>query len=120
MPFTNIGSWELEVFTCGVSYTCGIKRMALSVATLKASTLHVLEGTTAEPGLIFHWNFARRLKTHMHWLASYVASSRVKELVCFRSIGLADPLRKIIESGPPDCLPEQFQTFFEETRDGHR
>ena len=81
---------------------------------VKASTLHVLQGTTADPGLIFDWVFPRHLLEPMRWLAIYVALSRVRRLKNLRSIGLNKDIRRIMEAGPPDSLPAQFQKLFHE------
>ena len=91
-----------------------VVRRGLPVVCLKASTLHVLQGTTADPGLIFHWVFPRRLSGPMRWLAIYVALSRVRRLKNLRSIGLNKDIRKIMEEGPPDSLPAQFHKLFNE------
>ena len=89
-------------------------RKGLPLVCLKASTLHVLQGSTTDPGLIFHWVFPRRLQKPMRWLAIYVALSRVRRLKNLRSIGLNKDIRKIMEEGPPDSLPAQFHKLFNE------
>ena len=89
-------------------------RRGLPVVCVKASTLHVLQGTTADPGLIFHWVFPRRLTGPMRWLAIYVALSRVRRLKNLRSIGLNKDIRRVMEAGPPDSLPAQFYKLFHE------
>ena len=50
----------------------------------------------------------------MRWLAIYVALSRVRRLKNLRSIGLTKEIRRIMEEGPPDSLPAQFQRLFRE------
>ena len=50
----------------------------------------------------------------MRWMAIYVALSRVRRLKNLRSIGLNKDIRKIMEEGPPDSLPAQFQKLFNE------
>jgi hypothetical protein len=70
-----------------------------------------MQGTTADPGLIFHWRFPRRLRTDMRWLATYVAFSRVRSLSKFRSVGLTADIHEIIEQGP-DSLPKRFKLLF--------
>ena len=89
-------------------------RRGLPAVCLKASTLHVLQGTTTDPGLIFHWVFPRRLTEPLRWLAIYVALSRVRGLKNLRSVGLNKDIRRIMEAGPPDTLPAQFQKLFRE------
>ena len=84
------------------------------MTNVKASTLHVLQGTTAEPGLIFHWVFPRLLRRDLRWLAIYVALSRVRRLSNFRSVGLTREIRAIMEEGPPDTIPAQFHKLFQE------
>ena len=89
-------------------------RTQIPITTVKASTLHVLQGTTTDPGLIFHWVFPQMLRRDLRWLATYVALSRVRRLKCLRSIGLSRDIRQIIEEGPPDTLPAQFHKLFSE------
>ena len=48
------------------------------------------------------------------WLAVYVALSRVRKLANFRSVGLTDKIRAVIEGGPPDTIPLQFEKYFAE------
>ncbi len=84
----------------------------MPLTTAKASTLHVLQGSTANPGLIFQWKSPRPLTKEMRWLATYVALSRVEGLDKLRSIGLTNAVRAIIESGPPEGLPQQFDKLF--------
>ena len=50
----------------------------------------------------------------MRWLATCVALSRVRALSCFRSVGLSNAIREIIEADPPDTLPQQFAKLFAE------
>ena len=94
--------------------TAKVRRTQIPLVTVKASTLHVLQGTTTDPGLIFHWRFPRRLQTDMRWLASYVALSRVRSLERLRSVGLDHRVREILEQGPPDTLPLRFRQLFAE------
>jgi hypothetical protein len=89
-------------------------RKGLPLVCIKSSTLHVLQGSTADPGLIFHWAFPRLLQKPMRWLAICVALSRVRRLKNFRSNGLNKDIRKIMEQGPPDSLPAQFHELFNE------
>ena len=58
--------------------------------------------------------FPRRLRRDQRWLAIYVALSRVRRLKNLRSIGLSRDIRAIIEEGPPDTLPAQFEKLFKE------
>ena len=91
-----------------------IRRTQMPLVALKASALHVLQGTTTDPGLIFHWRFPRRLQKDMRWLACYVALSRVRTLDRVRSVGLDRRVREILEQGPPDTLPARFKQLFAE------
>ena len=92
--------------------TLKVKRTLVSVVCLEASTLHVLQGTTCDPGLIFHWTLPNRLSPDQKWLAVYVALSRVRNLHSLRSIGMKKQIRKIIEQGPPAELMAQFEKYF--------
>jgi hypothetical protein len=113
---TNSRVWKMEVTVPNEDICREVKvvRRGLPVVCVKASTLHVLQGSTADPGLIFHWVFPRRLKGPMRWLAVYVALSRVRRLKNLRSIGLNKDIRRIMEAGPPDSLPAQFKRLFDE------
>ena len=91
-----------------------VLRTQIPITTVKASTLHVLQGTTTDPGLIFHWCFPRLLRRDLRWLATYVALSRVRRLKNLRSVGLSKDIRAIMEEGPPNTLPAQFHRFFSE------
>ena len=106
--------WNLNVEVAGVSFQAKIVRTQLPITTMKAATLHGLQGATTDPGLIMHWIFPRRLSTTMRWLATYVALSRVRALSKLRSVGLTKAIRAIIEEGPPETLPRKFQDLFAE------
>ena len=116
-PFTNQQGWPLKVSvpstTGGVNDELCVKvrRTQMPLVTVKASTLHVLQGATTDPGLIFHWRVPRRLQADMRWLAAYVALSRVR-LANLRSVGLDTKIRAILEQGPPDTLPARFRQLF--------
>ena len=79
---------------------------------ITATTLHTLQGTTADPGLIYHWAFPRRVSKMLRWLSVYVALSRPRSLKQLRSIGLNDGIREIIEQGPPAGLLSRFEELF--------
>ena len=115
-PFQNRQAWTLDVASSGEAGTRQAKviRTQLPLITVKASTLHVLQGTTTDPGLIFHWVFPRLLRRDLRWLAIYVALSRVRRLKSLRSTGLSRDIRAIMEEGPPDTLPAQFHKLFSE------
>ena len=113
-PLTNSKAWaiDIDLATEGGVRSLRICRTQLPLVCVKACTLHVLQGTTADPGLIFHWAFPRRLSRSLRWLAIYVALSRVRRLKNLRSIGLNQDIRSLMEAGPPDTLPEQFARLF--------
>ena len=46
------------------------------------------------------------------WLSVYVALSLVRKLANFRSVGLTQKIRAVIEGGPPDSIPSQFDKYF--------
>ena len=79
-----------------------------------ASTIHTLQGVTADPGLIFHWKFPRFFSEELRWLATYVALSRPPSLAQLISVGVPDNLRDIIESGPPQGILSRFNDMFQE------
>ena len=115
-PCTNKTAWCIQIASATEdgSRDARIIRTQLLIVCVKSSTLHVLQGTTADPGLIFHWAFPRRLRRDMRWLAIYVALSRVRRLKNLRSVGLNKEIREIMEAGPPDTLPAQFHKLFHE------
>ena len=115
-PLRNKKPWAIDVHCSTEAGARQVKvvRTQVPLTTVKASTLHVLQGATADPGLIFYWIFPRLLRRDMRWLAIYVALSRVRRLKSLRSIGLSKNIRDIMEEGPPDTLPGQFQKLFSE------
>ena len=54
------------------------------------------------------------LQGDLFWLAVYVALSCVRKLANFRSVGLTKKIRAVIEGGPPDSIPSQFEKSFSE------
>ena len=112
---TNPKPWSIEVTSKHIGkINVKVKRTQLPVVCEKASTLHVLQGTTCDPGLIFHWTLPNRLSPAQKWLAVYVALSRIRNLNGLRSIGLNRNVRKIMEHGPPEELMAQFDKYFGE------
>ena len=77
-------------------------------------TIHTLQGTTAEPGIIFHWKFPRFFSEELRWLATYVALSRPPSLQQLISVGLPLELRNIIEAGLPDGILTRFKDMFDD------
>lgn len=92
-----------------------VQRRQVPVTIKTASTLHTLQGTTAEPGLIFHWKFPRFMSPELRWLATYVALSRPASLSQLLSVGMpAYDLREILEGGPPEGILTRFKAMFQE------
>ncbi|MDA8609435.1 hypothetical protein N9L19_00810 [bacterium] len=78
------------------TWNFGAKRVQLRLTIITACTLHTLQGTTADPGLIFHWVFPRRVSNMLRWLSVYVALSRPRSFAQLRSVGISYAIRKII------------------------
>ena len=114
-PFTNGSPWAIDVkLEGGEIAKAKVRRKQFPLVAARASTLHVLQGCTCDPGLIFHWTFPNRLPKDLIWLAVYVALSRVRELKRLRSVGLSTKIKAIIEGGPPATIPAQFAQYFSE------
>ena len=122
-PLTNEQAWSLKV-TLPSALTSGIEEVSVKMRrtqiplcmTVKASLLHVLQGTysiTTDPGLIFHWRFPRRLQADMRWLAAYVALSisivYVRSLKRLRSVGLGTKIRTLLEHTHRPDRPIHYQ-----------
>lgn len=88
------------------------EQLPLTIAT--ASTLYTLQGTTATPGLIYHFRTPRRISGVMKWISTYMALSRVQSLKQLRSIGLTTAIRDLINGGPPEGFLTRFLKMFEE------
>ena len=91
-----------------------VRREQLALVVSDASTLYTLQGSTCNPGLIFHWRFPARLDKQMRWLAVYMVLSRVPTLSQLRSIGLDDKVKELINAGPPEGMLTRFRELFEE------
>jgi hypothetical protein len=100
-----------------ICYTLQVQRRQLPLTIRAASTIHTLQGLTADPGLIFHWKFPRFFSAELRWLATYVALSRPPSLAQLISVGLPDNLRNIIEGGPPEGILSRFCGMFKEKKD---
>ena len=98
-------------------YTLQVQRRQLPMTIKTASTIHTLQGVTADPGLIFHWKFQRFFSAELKWLATYVTLSRPPSLAQLISVGLPDDFRNIIEGGPPDGILSRFNGMFKEKED---
>ena len=115
-PCTNQQAWSVNItcITDGSERSVRVRRTQLPLVCLKASTLHVLQGTTTDPGLIFHWAVPRKFRRDICWLAVNVALSRMRRLKSLRSIGMNNDTKAIMEAGPPKTLPAQFHKLFSE------
>ena len=96
------------------TYKVRVSRRQTPMTIRTASTLHTLQGTTADPGLIFHWKFARYMSAEMRWLATYVALSRPRSLSQLISVGMPKDMRDIIEGGPPEGILSKFNELFKD------
>ena len=89
------------------------RRKGLPITIVTASTLYTLQGTTCEPGLIYHFKTPRRLSKALRWTSTYMALSRVRSLKDFRGIGINNEIRDLINDGPPSGPLTRFLTLFE-------
>jgi hypothetical protein len=87
-----------------------VTRRQIPLLPDKISTLHGIQGKTADPGLAAHWKFPKNLPPEALWLAHYVILSRPRSLANLLSFGL--PSRKVLEAGPPKAITEAFQRLF--------
>ena len=72
-----------------------VARTQIPLLPDKISTLHGIQGKTADPGLAAHWKFPKNLSPEALWLAHYVILSRPRSLANLLSFGL--PSRKILK-----------------------
>ena len=103
-------------------FTLNVRRKQLPMTIKTASTLHTLQGVTADPGLIYHWKFPSCFIEELRWLATYVALSRPPSLSQLISIGMPDELRGVIQGGPPPSILllgilSRFNDLFKEKED---
>ena len=56
-----------------------VKRTQLPLLVHKLSTLHGVQGKTADPGICAHWKFPKNLSDEALWLAHYVILSRPRQ-----------------------------------------
>ena len=89
-----------------------VVRLQCPVLPRKQTTLHGVQGKTADPGIIAHWTFPVGSTPETKWLAHYVILSRPRSLAKMLSHGLPD--RDLIEGGPPEEIAEAFQELFAE------
>ena len=107
---------ELEDSQCSTVRCLKVKaqREQLPLTIAKASTLYTLQGSTADPGLIYYFRTPRRLSNVMKWISCYMALSRLRTLRELRSIGLTPAIRELIDGGPPAGFLTRFLKVFEE------
>ena len=87
-----------------------VQRHQIPLAPAQVKTIHSMQGSTADPGLVAHWNLPPQLGEASAWLSHYVLLSRVRSLQCLLSLSL--PNRKQLESGPPDDLKQRLHEMF--------
>ena len=90
------------------------RREQVPLTIITASTLYTLQGTTAEPGLMYYCPTPRRLSRVMKWVACYMALSRVRSFSSLRFVGLTPDFRVLIDDGPPPGFLTRFLKIFEE------
>ena len=88
------------------------RRQQVPLTIVTASTLYTLQGTTADPGLIYYFRTPRRLSKVMRWISCYIALSRVRSLSNLRSVGLTPVIRALIDQGPPHVHLSRFLKVF--------
>lgn len=98
--------WE----ACLKKEKLSVHRLQFALAPALVKTIHSMQGSTAEPGLIGHWNLPSRLGPVAAWLTRYVLLSRVRSLSALFSVGL--PTRQELETGPPEDLRERINNLF--------
>lgn len=70
-----------------------------------------MQGTTAEPGIIAHFDLPQRTAADLKFLTTYVLPCRVRKLADLKRVGLTDKIRQVIEGGPPEELLETFDAL---------
>ena len=114
-PTMSRQAFKVEVTPPGKDmYEVRVQRKQIPLTIKSASTLQTLQGTTAEPGLIYHWKFPRFYGDEMRWLATYVALCRPPSLAQLHSVGMPPNLREILEGGPPEGIITRFKNMFDE------
>jgi hypothetical protein len=89
-----------------------VTRTQITLLPQKQGTLHGVQGKTADPGIILHWRYPKRLSKESLWLAHYVSLSRPRGLDKMLSHGL--PSREVIEGGPPEAWLAELDALFED------
>ena len=91
-----------------------VERMQFPLAPALPKTIHTLQGTTCDPGLICHLALPKKLSPESKWLAYYVMLSRVRTLKSLRCIGEID--KSILEGGPPKRMQDVIDQLFEQRK----
>ena len=89
-----------------------IERMQFPLAPALPKTIHTLQGTTCDPGLICHLALPKTLSPESKWLAYFVMLSRVRSWQSLRCIGEID--KSILEGGPPKRMQDVIDQLFEQ------
>ena len=97
VPFTNSSACTIQLKSLDV--TIKVKRKQMPFVCAGPITLHDLQGSTRDPGLVFHWTFSPRMESDLVWLAEYVALSRVRRLSSLKSVGMGIVIKKIVQKG---------------------
>jgi hypothetical protein len=87
-----------------------VSRTQCPLLPQKQCTLHGVQGKTADPGFIAHWQFPKALAKESIWLAYYVSLSRPRSFSRLLCHGLPDS--KILEGGPPESIADAFEELF--------
>ena len=104
-------TWHFHAEELGrKSQTTAVRRTQMPLCPENASSLYSMQGSTAEPGMIAHWEMPKRVSAGIRWLIVYVMLSRVRSLTALRSIGLSSEVR-VIEKGPPDEVLKSFDSL---------
>ena len=87
-----------------------IRRTQIPVQPSRQTTLHGIQGKTADPGYVAHWSFPPSLDKESIWLAHYMQLSRPRSLATLLSHG--KPQREVIEGGPPRRVTDELNRLF--------
>lgn len=106
----KVRSWKFTPSTRAKALT--ISRTQIPLLPRKQCSLHGVQGKTADPGFIVHWQYPKRLSAESKWLAHYVSLSRPRSFAQLLSHGL--PSREVIEGGPPEAWLAELDDLFKE------
>ena len=104
--------WKFE--SSKMNFTCKVRRTGYAIMPASTCPLYSMQGTTATPGMVMHWQLPSRLPNNIRWLIVYVALSRVRTLRQLKSVGLDASIRQVIEAGPPEKLLDAFNSLFQD------